>query len=278
MSSVALGIGTAFSWAAATLLLAGAARDLAPLRFALLFVGYQVLIIMPFGIAAAATQSWDASQLGGVAVAGVLQAGGLVAYGQALKLSPVAVASALTSLEGVVAASLAIAGGEQFGALTAIGLALASCGGLLLGGAAPDRAGLRGIGLALLTAVAFGTGFWLIDEAGLPNALTLLVFNAVAALTLGAVYAARSPRARRARVATSWPLIGAAALNLVGYLLFTLGAELGSLAITAVLASQFAVLTAIASYFLRGESLSRNQIISMALLAAGVAGVTLGTA
>ena len=55
---------------------------------------------------------------------------------------------------------------------------------------------------------------------------------------------------------------------------FTLGAR-DAIAISAVLASQFGVLAAVAAYVLFGERLSRRQTAGVAAIAVGVAALTL---
>ena len=72
----------------------------------------------------------------------------------------------------------------------------------------------------------------------------------------------------------AFPFVALAGIaEVVGYAAFTLGARDG-IAISAVLASQFGVLAAIAAYVLFGERLTRRQTTGVAAIAIGVAALT----
>jgi multidrug transporter EmrE-like cation transporter len=66
------------------------------------------------------------------------------------------------------------------------------------------------------------------------------------------------------------PVVAAAgAAEVLGILSYAVGAR-HQLAVAAVLASQFAALTAVAAYFLHGQRLSHRQLAGMAVVIAGV--------
>jgi drug/metabolite transporter (DMT)-like permease len=66
------------------------------------------------------------------------------------------------------------------------------------------------------------------------------------------------------------PLVAVAGVfEVLGFALFALGARHG-IAVSAVLASQFAAIAAVAAYFLFGERLARVQLAGVALIVVGV--------
>ena len=70
------------------------------------------------------------------------------------------------------------------------------------------------------------------------------------------------------------PLVVAAGFaEVIGFVSFAIGARHG-IAISAVLASQFAAMAAISAYFLFGERVSRVQLVGVAVIAIGVAVLT----
>jgi drug/metabolite transporter (DMT)-like permease len=65
-------------------------------------------------------------------------------------------------------------------------------------------------------------------------------------------------------------VLGAGVAEVVGFASFALGARHG-IAVSAVLASQFAAVAAVAAYFVFGERLTRVQIVGVVTIASGVA-------
>ena len=86
------------------------------------------------------------------------------------------------------------------------------------------------------------------------------------AVTLPLVVASRLRLTRRAA-----PLVVASALfEVIGFASFAWGARHG-LAVSAVLASQFAAISAVVAYLLFGERLTRGRVLGVATVAVGVA-------
>jgi drug/metabolite transporter (DMT)-like permease len=123
--------------------------------------------------------------------------------------------------------------------------------------------------LALGAALAIGASLYAIGRvsADLPVAWALLPSRVigVAVVTLPLVLRTGLPMTRAAL-----PLVLAASVFEVGgFALFALGSRHG-IAVSAVLASQFAAVSAVGAYVLFGERLARAQLAGVALVVVGV--------
>ena len=135
----------------------------------------------------------------------------------------------------------------------------------------------RGALLAVLAAVAFGIGLYATGHAvaDLPVAWVVLPARAIGVMvvTLPLALTSRLQLTRRAL-----PLVVASGLaEVVGFASFAFGARHG-IAVSAVLASQFAVVAAVGAYALFGERLTRVQLVGVVLTVVGVAVLTALTA
>jgi drug/metabolite transporter (DMT)-like permease len=140
-----------------------------------------------------------------------------------------------------------------------------------------ERHGRRGALLALAAAGAFGVGLYATGRAGadLPVAWVVLPARAIGVLvvTIPLALTSRLELTRRAL-----PLVVASGLaEVLGFASFAVGARHG-IAVSAVLASQFAVIAAVGAYLLFGERLGRVQLIGVVLTVVGVALLTWLTA
>jgi len=213
----------------------------------------------------------------------------LFAY-SAFQRGEVAVVAPILSTEGAMAAVIAVLFGEQLGIAAAVvlaaiagGIILASSGGpsepasvepgglteLPADGPAPlsTRAALP---YALAAVACFGVGLYASARIGatmpvvwsiLPARLGGLVFVSLPLLATG--------RLRLTRDAA--PLVTVVAIvEVIGVAVYALGAR-ESIAIAAVMSSQFGAIAAIASVALFGEKLRRIQVAGVGVIAGGVA-------
>jgi drug/metabolite transporter (DMT)-like permease len=123
--------------------------------------------------------------------------------------------------------------------------------------------------LAVSAALMFGVSLYTTGRAGQQvSALWALV---PARLFGSALVAAPLAARRRLRLTRrALPLVTAAgAAEVLGVLSYTVGARHG-LAVAAVLASQFAALTAVGAYLIHGHRLSRSQLAGLAAVVVGV--------
>jgi drug/metabolite transporter (DMT)-like permease len=213
-----------------------------------------------------------APELGWLVVAGVATVVGLLLIYGALRVGQVSIVAPIASTEGAIAAVLAIATGEAIGVASGVmlvvivlGVALAS---VAPGGGPRDqfRAPLFAAGAAL----CFGVGLY---STGRLSESLPVIWAIIPARVLGLVAVALPlaavGRLRLTRAAL--PLVITAGLcELGGFASYAVGAR-HSIAISAVLASQFAALAALSAYVLFRERISRLQLAGVAAIALGVA-------
>ena len=123
--------------------------------------------------------------------------------------------------------------------------------------------------LAVSTALLFGVCLYTTGRAGqqVPVLWTLAPARVFGSALVAAPLAAR----RRFRLTRrALPLVAAAgAAEVLGVLSYAIGAR-HDLPVAAVLAAQFAALTAVAAYFIHGQRLSRTQVAGLATVVIGV--------
>ncbi len=226
---------------------------------------------------------------------GLCNVSGLVLVYRGLRVGPVGIVAPITSTEGAIAALIAVLFGEALGvaagavlAVIATGVVLASIppapGSIAAGdplAIVPDDAPAGeaqdprlAAAYAIAAAALFGIGLFGGASAvglGIP-----VIWVAMSARVVGAIVIALplllSGRLRLTRAAA--PLVVTAGLaELVGTVLYAWGAQAG-IGIAAVLSSQFAVIAAVAAYFLFGERLGRLQVAGVVLVVSGVAVLT----
>ena len=157
--------------------------------------------------------------------------------------------------------------------MVVVGIALASMGDDAPEAAADSPRSRRALLLAIAAALSFGVSLFatgqVSDDLAVPWALLPARVIGVVLLALPLLATGRFVFSRQA-----FPLVAAAGVaEVVGFALFTLGARDG-IAISAVLASQFGVVAALAAFVLFGERLTRRQTAGVAAIAVGVAALT----
>ena len=236
--------------------------------------------VMVVGLAVALPAAlWDgvpaqhgAATIGWLAVAGCGNVGGLLLGYSALRVGRVGIVAPITSTEGAIAALIAVGAGEHLAPLSGVMLAVIACG-VALAGAARDAVvprETRAILLAVAAAIAFGAGLYATGRisARMPIPWAVLPARLVGVLVV-AVPLALTSRLRLTRRAL--PLVVASGVaEVAGFASFAVGARHG-IAVSAVLASQFAAISAVAAYLLFHERLVRLQIAGVVLVLVGVA-------
>ena len=133
-------------------------------------------------------------------------------------------------------------------------------------GTGPTR---RAIVLAVAAAVAFGTSLYATGRIG---SEVPLVWALVPARLFGLV-ALTIPLAARGRFAIARPVVPFVVVSgiceVAGFASFAAGAR-DSIAVSAILLSQFATISAILAWVLFGERLSRLQLVGVAVVVTGV--------
>ncbi len=274
MIAVLGGVGAALAWTVATLCSTRASRTIgvAPTLAWVMLVGF--VIVAPAVAVEGKPAALDPGTAGWLVLAGAGNVLGLGLEYAGLRAGKVGLVVPIASTEGAIAAVIAILAGEQISpglgaalAAVAIGVVLAAAA---RGGESRDRT--RATWLAIGAAISFGAGLYAIGRVSdeLPLAWTLLPTRAVGvlAVTLPLVVAGALPHPRP----VGRLVVVAGLCEVLGLASFVLGARDG-IAVAAVLASQFAALTAIAAYLLFHERLARVQIAGIAVIAVGVAAV-----
>ncbi len=277
MLAILGGLGAAVAFATTTLFSSRSARMLGPPSVVAWVMLVGLLVAGP-AAAAQGVPSVDAGSAAWLALAGVGNVSGLLLTYAALRIGKVAIVAPIVSAEGAIAAVISVAAGERLAAGTAATLGVIAAG-IVLASAAPEGAGagrhsLRPTLLAVSAAILFGASLYATGRVGseLPVFWAVLPARVVGVLVVALPLAA----VRRLRLTRpALPLVVAAGLGEVaGFACFTLGARHG-LAVSAVLASQFAAIAAVLAFLLFRERLLRVQTAGVATIVGGVAALSL---
>lgn len=279
MIAVAGGLVAALAWGLATVAAARASRVIG----AWAATGWVVLIglfaTVPLLWLDTPTESVEIADLGWLAVAGLGYVAGLLFAYAALSGGKIPVISPIVSTEGAIAAGLAVLAGESAPPLLAVMLGLIAIGvfvAVLRPGGGLDSLsgdGARFVGFAVVAAMIFGLGLFASGRASseLP-ASWVVAAGRVAGVVLLTIPLLLTRRLRFERAVLPF-LVFAGIAEVVGVYAFAWGAQ-ESIAVTAVLSSQFAVVAAVVAHTL-GERISGRQWLGVAAVAVGVAGITL---
>jgi drug/metabolite transporter (DMT)-like permease len=223
-----------------------------------------------------------------LAISGLANVVGLGLAYTALRRGRVGIVAPLVSTEGAIAAVIAILTGARPEPLLLVALGIVACGGALTAASAEppsqeetaDRSpkgqapGATPVLLALAAAVSFGVSLYATGRIGqeLPYGWAALAPR-LAGTVLVALPLAATSRLHLDRPAL--PMLATAGVaEVVGFACIGLGAR-ADLAVTAVLASQFAAFAVIGAVVLFGERLRRVQQIGVVAIAIGTALVAL---
>ncbi|HEX9515725.1 MAG TPA: EamA family transporter [Streptosporangiaceae bacterium] len=270
MTSVLGGIGTALIFTTATVCASRSTRMIGPTSVLSWVMLVGLVILGPVVAASGVPPHLQAGSFVFLAVAGVTNVLGLLLAYRALRIGKVGVVAPVLSTQGAVAALIAVAAGESIGPGAAAALGVVAAGVFLTAATREDQPGQpAALVFAAISALCFGTNLYTIGKLGgqLPVAWVLLPARILAVAAVAAPLAATS-RLRITRRAL--PLVVAGGIcEVAGFSLFTVSARHG-IAVTAVLASSFPALSALAAYVLFREKLGRLQIAGAATIVIGV--------
>lgn|GEM_PF-7120731 len=273
MISFVFGLAAALLWGMQNVLLASESRRGDTRVASFWFVAYQVPLAVPALIITWDSTGADPVTLGWIAVGGVLQGLGVMLFTRALSIGPVGLLSGLLSLEGAWVAILSFIAGQSVGLPVAFGLILATAGGMLMVTARASDVPGRSILLVLVTITMTATGLFILSHFEANIALTMIIYNGFSALAVWFYVRAQGlslTAGRFSGLRSESVMLAASGFGVLGLSAFTVGSQAESAAVTAVLAAQFAALSAVIGYFAFGERLRRIQLFGFAVLASGV--------
>ena len=236
-------------------------------------------------------------------VAGLAYSGGLYVAYRALVIGKVSIVAPIVATEGAIAAILAVALGDPLGAqagfvlaLIAIGVVLSSIEparpdvpagtielaadaldgppepGAPVGADAPPKAGehpREAVILSIIAAAIFAVG---LVASGKAAVLVPPIWVALTARLVGLVVVAL-PLLLQGRLTVTRAALPLVILSGVGEIIGSTLSAWGateSIAVVAVLGSQFAAIAAVLAFILFGERLSRTQVAGVVLIVVGV--------
>jgi drug/metabolite transporter (DMT)-like permease len=296
------GLGAAILWAAATLASSRTSRMIGSRVVLAWIMIIGTIVGLPIALATGvpATVSPDLVLL--LLVAGASYSGGLYSAYRALTVGKVSIVAPIVATEGALAAVLAIALGDVLAlgsivvlAVIAVGVVLSSMeparpdvpagdielaadaldgpahpAGSYAASAEPAHTDTRqAVALSLLAALIFAIG---IVASGTAAASIAPIWVSLSSRFVGLILVALplllQRRLTMTRAALPLILLSGTA-EIVGSTLSAWGAT-DSIAIVAVLGSQFAAIAAVVAFFLFGERLSRLQTLGVASIVVGV--------
>jgi drug/metabolite transporter (DMT)-like permease len=279
MLAVVGGLGAALVFATVTLCNSRSSRMIGPSQLLAWVMLIGLAIVMPLVVLEGVPDELEAGSGAWLAVAGIGNVVGLLFAYAALRVGKVGIVAPVVATQGAIAAVLAVIGGESISPGSGLLLALIALGVVLAGRAAdPGNESARGAGggtqdraiwLALGASFAIGCSLYATARASidLPVVWALLPSRLIGVVAVTLPLMARTGL-RMTREAL--PLVAVAGVcEVLGFALFALGARHG-IAVSAVLASQFAAVAAVAAYLLFGERLARVQVAGVALIVVGV--------
>ena len=238
-----------------------------------------LVIITPMIFISGVPEKLNATNAMWLIVGGLGNLSGLLLAYAAFRIGKVGVVAPILCTEGAIAATISGLAGESIAPIV-IFLLLVIVGGVVLAAIAPDpvpvenEQPLKAALIATTGAIIFGIGLFATGNISgelplewilLPARIVTLICIAIPLLVLR--------KFRMTRPAA--PLILLAGLaEIFGYAAYTSGAA-QSVAITAVLASLFAPISAVAAYLLFREQLGRQQVIAVVVIVTGVVTLTL---
>ena len=263
-----------------------------------------VIVGLPVAALSPGPATLEPSTLALLGLAGICYVVGLQLAYAALRIGKVSIVAPIVATEGAVAALIAVALGDTIGIVAGLMLAVIATG-VILSTLEPGRADVpagdfdfvadaldgpavettaattptatdehpvdtrRAALLSIVAALAFGLG---LVAAGKSAALVPVAWVALSARLVGIVVVVipllMQRRLRLTRVALPLVLIAGVA-EVFGSMLSAWGSR-DSIAIAAVMGSQFAAIAAVAAYFLFGERLGRLQVAGVVLIVGGV--------
>jgi drug/metabolite transporter (DMT)-like permease len=275
MLAILGGFGAALAFATATLCNSRASRMIGPTTLLAWVMLLGLALVGPLTAIEGAPDGldWDAVIL--LAVAGLGNVAGLLLAYAGLRIGKVGIVAPVVSTEGAIAAVIAVIAGEALAPGAGVLLAVIAVG-IFLAASSEGGAGerdARPVLYALVAAACFGASLYATGRisADLPVLWALLPPRLLGTLLVTLPLIATSGL-RMTRAALPLVLVSAVC-EVAGFALFALGARHG-IATSAVVASQFGAIAAVAGYVLFRERLAGVQLLGVVVIVVGVGALT----
>ena len=276
------GLGAALAWTCSTLCNSASSRRIGAASTLAWVMLFGLVVAVPLAAAAGAPDDLSGDTIARLAVSGIGNVLGLGLVYTGVRYGRVAVVTSLGSTQGAIAALLAIAFGERPSALTLVGFVAVAAGVLMvvLDSEEEDETaarphGRRAILLGAAAGLVFGISIYATGSASDEVPATWIALPArIVGVTvlLMALAAGLRPLVRPAAARLA---MAGGVLEVLGFVSYAVGAREG-VAVTSVVASQFAALTVVGAWVVFRERLVTRQIAGVGVLAVGVALVALG--
>jgi drug/metabolite transporter (DMT)-like permease len=273
MLAIVGGLGAAVAWTMTTLTAARATKliDSWSLLATVMVIG--LIVSTPTAAISGVPAGLNAHSTVWLTVAGFGNVVGLLFSYTALRIGKVGLVAPITSTEGGVAAVIAVLAGEHLSPSEGIPL-LAIAAGVALAAAVPGKPEGRRVEikaglLAGGAAVCFGFGLYATGRVGQDLGIAWAVLPPrVVGVALIAIPMALSRRWQMTREALPY-VVACGIFEVVGFASFAFGARHG-LAVSAVLASQFAAISAVVGFVALRERLAPIQVAGVVTIVIGV--------
>jgi drug/metabolite transporter (DMT)-like permease len=279
--SIVFGLGTAIMFAISSLLASRAVKLIDSWSVVAWTMLVGLVLTLPFVVISGVPEAVAGANIGWLLVTGIGNVTGLVLAALAYRVGKVGVITPILATEGALAAVIAAILGESVAPVIAI-LLFFIVVGVVIAAIAPDPAPLeheRPVMAVLLAsggALVFGLSLYSAARLSgdLPISWVLLPARLVGVLAL-AVPLALTRRLHITR-ATAPLVVAMGFAEVIGFTSFAIGAQY-QVAITSVLASQFAPISAVMAYVLFKERLGRLQITGVVIIVAGVTALSIAS-
>lgn len=279
MIAVALGLGSSLAWGIADFLGGLASRRLSVLSVLAVsqVVGLALLVIV---VAARGEGPPAAHHLLVAGASSIVGVGALAAFYRGLAVGTMAVVAPISSTAAVVPVVAGIVGGERPSAPQLAGIVLAVAGVALASREESEeaaRGGLaKGTGLALLSALGFGSFFVLIASASEGDVFWALLSNRVVGVAmLGGLALVLRPSLSFER-GDARMLVGIGVFDVAANTSFAVASTQGLVSVVGVCSSLYPVVTVLLARSFLGERVRAAQLAGVALALTGVVAIGAG--
>lgn len=280
MTSIVFGLATAVMFAASGLLYSRAVKTIGPWSAVAWSLVVGISIVIPF-IVLAGIPAGLGEQVPGLIGAGAGNVAGLALAGFAFRVGKVGIVSPIIATEGAISAILAAATGQSIAPVIGFWLLLIVVG-VVISATAKDPNPLEherpvlAVLLSMLSAVAFGIGLFSSGSVSDDVPIAWLLLSARTIGVLFIVLPLAATRRLRLTRATAPLVAGMGVCEVLGATFFAIGAQF-DIAVTSVLASQFAPIAAVMAYLLFRERLGRLQISGVAIIVLAVTALSIAS-